>query len=81
MLSIGVVDSLPNYLICHLACSESSQEASTSGREQDAILVGTVELSFTQSTRASYLTLNAPAVSREHDNWAFNLPALQAHIM
>lgn len=41
--------------------SEPSQEASTSGREQDAILVGTVELSFTQSTRASYLTLNAPA--------------------
>lgn len=37
-------------------------EASTSGQEQEqgAILVGTVELSFAASTRARYLTLNAP---------------------
>ncbi|KAA6417718.1 MAG: acyl-N-acyltransferase [Trebouxia sp. A1-2] len=38
------------------------QEASTSGQEQEqgAILVGTVELLFAASTRARYLTLNAP---------------------
>lgn len=42
--------------------SRQDPEASTSGQEQEqgAILVGTVELSFAASTRARYLTLNAP---------------------
>ena len=44
--------------------SRQDPEASTSGQEQEqgAILVGTVELSFAASTRARYLTLNAPVV-------------------
>lgn len=42
--------------------SDSVAEVSTSGQEQEegATLVGTVELSFAASTRARYLTLNAP---------------------
>lgn len=47
-------------------CSESDSEPGTSGQEQEqeqnATLVGTVELSFAASTRARYLTLNAPVV-------------------
>lgn len=51
-------------------CSGPNAEASTSGQsqeEQNAILVGTVELSFAASTRARYLTLNAPVVSYTHN--------------
>ena len=52
------------------ACSESDSSASSSGQaeeEQHAILVGTVELSFAASTRARYLTLNAPVVRLRHN--------------
>ena len=44
---------------------EQQSGVSTSGQQQEqgAILVGTVELSFAASTRARYLTLNAPVVS------------------
>ena len=47
-----------------MSCSDPESETSTSGQEQEqgATLVGTVELSFTASTRAKYLTLNAPPV-------------------
>ena len=52
------------------SCSETDSEASTSGQtrdEENAILVGTVELSFAASTRARYLTLNAPVVRLIHN--------------
>lgn len=58
------------------SCSDSNAEASTSGQEQEeqnAILVGTVELSFAASTRARYLTLNAPVVSFIHLNTLLHL--------
>ena len=44
---------------------DSSQQEASSGPDEDCkgILVGTVELSFVASTRARYLTLNAPPVS------------------
>ena len=44
---------------------DSSQQEASNGPEEECkgILVGTVELSFVASTRARYLTLNAPSVS------------------
>ncbi|KAL3148590.1 hypothetical protein ABBQ38_014020 [Trebouxia sp. C0009 RCD-2024] len=51
------------------SASGPNAEPSTSGQnqeEQNARLVGTVELSFAASTRARYLTLNAPVVSYMH---------------
>ena len=51
---------------------DSSQQEAGNGLEEErkGILVGTVELSFVASTRARYLTLNAPSVSR----WTAFLP-------
>ena len=60
----STTDSL-TLMLALPSCSETSFEASTSGQEQEdqnALLVGTVELSFAASTRARYLTLNAPVV-------------------
>ena len=63
---LGMVCSAKGQPNMFSGCSETDSEASTSGQtreEQNAMLVGTVELSFAASTRARYLTLNAPVVS------------------
>ena len=58
----GIMYCTANYL-WQCSDSDSQTEVSTSGQAEDqGILVGTVELSFATSTRARYLTLNAPAV-------------------
>lgn len=58
-----------DFIFDSCLCSGPNAEPSTSGQnqeEQNARLVGTVELSFAASTRARYLTLNAPVVSYMH---------------
>jgi len=70
---VGGVSASLQLMLLACACSDSEPqsstsdqepEVSTSGQEQEqgAVLVGTVELSFAASTRARYLTLNAPVV-------------------